>query len=79
VVRANKTLFAASSCSLYPDTVVPASLVFDPKLTLCSKIESFIRSKYESRRWAMEGAPPSDPSTLEGGAGQAVSTIRHHY
>ncbi|RSH81406.1 mannosyl-oligosaccharide alpha-1,2-mannosidase [Saitozyma podzolica] len=35
------------------------------------KIESFIRSKYESRRWAMEGPPPSDPSTLEGGAGQA--------
>ncbi|RXW15083.1 hypothetical protein EST38_g10771 [Candolleomyces aberdarensis] len=30
------------------------------------KMESFVRSKYESRRWAMEGAPPSDPSTLEG-------------
>ncbi|KAI0809121.1 hypothetical protein BC629DRAFT_1713266 [Irpex lacteus] len=26
------------------------------------KMESFIRSKYESRRWAMEGPPPSDPS-----------------
>ncbi|TFK22044.1 ArfGap-domain-containing protein [Coprinopsis marcescibilis] len=32
-----------------------------------SKIESFIRSKYESRRWAMEGPPPSDPATLEQG------------
>jgi hypothetical protein len=40
----------------------------------CSKIESFIRSKYESRRWAMEGPPPSDPSTLEnGGSSHGVS------
>ncbi|KAL7423485.1 ARF GAP with effector function(s) [Cryptotrichosporon argae] len=31
------------------------------------KIESFIRSKYESRRWAMEGPPPADPSVLESG------------
>ncbi|KAI0005295.1 hypothetical protein BJV74DRAFT_762277 [Russula compacta] len=30
------------------------------------KIESFIRSKYESRRWARDGHPPSDPSVLEG-------------
>ncbi|KAI0932946.1 hypothetical protein AcW1_000088 [Taiwanofungus camphoratus] len=29
------------------------------------KMESFIRSKYESRRWAIEGPPPSDPSVLE--------------
>lgn len=29
-------------------------------------MESFIRSKYESKRWAMEGPPPSDPSVLEG-------------
>ncbi|KAG6849468.1 hypothetical protein H0H93_008195 [Arthromyces matolae] len=29
------------------------------------KIESFIRSKYESRRWALEGPPPSNPSDLE--------------
>ncbi|WFD00745.1 ARF GAP with effector function(s) [Malassezia yamatoensis] len=28
------------------------------------KIESFIRSKYESRRWALSGAPPADPSVL---------------
>jgi stromal membrane-associated protein len=33
-----------------------------------SKIESFIRSKYESRRWAMDGPPPSDPSVLDGAA-----------
>lgn len=32
------------------------------------KVESFIRSKYETRRWAKEGQPPSDPSVLEGGA-----------
>ncbi|KAH6917689.1 Smap1 protein [Coprinopsis sp. MPI-PUGE-AT-0042] len=31
------------------------------------KMESFIRSKYESRRWARDGPPPSDPSTLEQG------------
>ncbi|ESK95597.1 stromal membrane-associated protein [Moniliophthora roreri MCA 2997] len=30
------------------------------------KMESFIRSKYESRRWAMEGPPPSNPSVLDG-------------
>lgn len=29
-------------------------------------MESFIRSKYESRRWALEGPIPSDPSTLDG-------------
>ncbi|WFD44805.1 ARF GAP with effector function(s) [Malassezia psittaci] len=28
------------------------------------KIESFIRSKYESRRWALPGTPPTDPSVL---------------
>ncbi|KAJ7222576.1 hypothetical protein GGX14DRAFT_514246 [Mycena pura] len=31
----------------------------------CSKVESFIRSKYESRRWAMDGPPPQDPSALD--------------
>ncbi|KAJ3565636.1 hypothetical protein NP233_g7503 [Leucocoprinus birnbaumii] len=31
------------------------------------KMESFIRSKYESRRWAKEGPPPPDPSVLENG------------
>ncbi|KAG9025706.1 hypothetical protein FRB95_009846 [Tulasnella sp. JGI-2019a] len=29
------------------------------------KVDSFIRSKYDGRRWAMEGPPPDDPSTLE--------------
>ncbi|OBZ79424.1 hypothetical protein A0H81_00222 [Grifola frondosa] len=29
------------------------------------KMDSFIRSKYESRRWAREGPPPEDPSVLE--------------
>ncbi|WRT68227.1 uncharacterized protein IL334_005203 [Kwoniella shivajii] len=36
------------------------------------KIESFIRSKYESRRWAMEGPQPRDPSVLEQGGGSAA-------
>ena len=34
-------------------------------------MESFIRSKYESRRWAMDGPSPSDPSVLEGPAQSA--------
>jgi stromal membrane-associated protein len=39
------------------------------------KIESFIRSKYESRRWALDGPPPLDPGVLEGGqsAGEAAT------
>jgi stromal membrane-associated protein len=28
-------------------------------------MESFIRSKYETRRWAGEGPPPADPSVLD--------------
>lgn len=36
-----------------------------------SKIESFIRSKYESKRWAMDGPRP-DPRTLNGGTPAAV-------
>ena len=31
-----------------------------------SKIENFIRTKYESKRWVMDGPMP-DPSTLDGG------------
>ncbi|KAJ9476315.1 putative ADP-ribosylation factor GTPase-activating protein effector protein 2 (putative) [Pseudozyma hubeiensis] len=38
------------------------------------KIESFIRSKYESRRWAKDGPPPSDPSVLDGGAEVPAAT-----
>lgn len=37
------------------------------------KMDSFIRSKYESRRWAMEGPPPSDPSVLENGTTASAS------
>ena len=39
----------------------------------CSKIESFIRSKYESRRWAMDGPPPADPAELEQGGGASLA------
>ena len=40
----------------------------------CSKMESFIRSKYETRRWAMEGPPPQDPSVLEQGSSTATDS-----
>ena len=30
-------------------------------------MESYIRSKYESRRWALDAPPPSNPSVLDGG------------
>lgn len=33
-------------------------------------MDSFIRSKYESRRWAMDGPPPTDPSVLDNGTVQ---------
>ena len=33
-----------------------------------SKMDSFIRSKYESKRWAREGPVPSDPSVLDTGS-----------
>ena len=42
--------------------------------SLYSKMDSFIRSKYESRRWAMEGPPPADPSTLESSTPAESST-----
>ncbi|KAI0294745.1 hypothetical protein BC826DRAFT_306876 [Russula brevipes] len=38
------------------------------------KIESFIRSKYESRRWALDGPPPSDPGVLQGGSSTGETT-----
>ena len=34
------------------------------KLKRHSKIENFIRTKYESKRWVLEGPIP-DPSTLD--------------
>ncbi|KAI0683329.1 hypothetical protein BC835DRAFT_1515779 [Cytidiella melzeri] len=41
------------------------------------KMDSFIRSKYESRRWAMEGPPPSDPSVLDGGVAPPIEASTH--
>ncbi|KAF8961021.1 hypothetical protein BDZ97DRAFT_1921712 [Flammula alnicola] len=38
------------------------------------KMESFIRSKYESRRWALDGPLPADPSVLDN---SAASTQQH--
>lgn len=40
------------------------------------KVESFIRSKYESRRWAMDAPVPKDPSVLDQGAGSAPVTTQ---
>lgn len=37
-------------------------------------MDSFIRSKYESRRWAREGPPPEDPSTLDTEGDSAPAT-----
>jgi stromal membrane-associated protein len=37
------------------------------------KVESFIRSKYEVKRWAKEGPVPSDPSILDGGSSTAAT------
>jgi stromal membrane-associated protein len=37
-----------------------------------AKIENFIRTKYESRRWVMDGPMP-DPSTLEADDDDVVS------
>ncbi|KAF8885227.1 hypothetical protein CPB84DRAFT_1837924 [Gymnopilus junonius] len=39
------------------------------------KMESFIRSKYESRRWALDGPPPADPSVLDNGASSAAPPL----
>ena len=36
----------------------------DPRLTRLRKIENFIRTKYESKRWVMDGPMP-DPATLD--------------
>jgi hypothetical protein len=42
------------------------------------KIENFIRTKYESKRWVMDGGIP-DPSTLDDGDDDVVSgrTMNH--
>ena len=39
-----------------------------------SKIENFIRTKYESKRWVMDGGMP-DPSTLDDGDDDVVSAL----
>lgn len=52
-----------------------------------AKIENFIRTKYDSKRWTMDGPMP-DPATLDAGDDDAVSMtmsvlyrllIRCHY
>ncbi|KAJ7139392.1 hypothetical protein C8R44DRAFT_659723 [Mycena epipterygia] len=39
------------------------------------KMESFVRSKYESRRWALDGPPPPDPSILDSEAGMSEAPV----
>lgn len=39
-----------------------------------SKIENFIRTKYDSKRWVMDGPMP-DPSTLEAGDDDVVGEL----
>lgn len=41
-------------------------------LTASSKIENFIRTKYESKRWVMDGPIP-DPATLDADDDDVVS------
>ena len=40
-----------------------------------AKIENFIRTKYDSKRWAMDGPMP-DPSTLDAGDDDAVGLVK---
>lgn len=63
-----------------PDQCVPFLVLRLKWVTDCfvtsSKIESFIRSKYESKRWATEGPVP-DPETLDGDSSGAVGLPSH--
>lgn len=59
-----------SSLKIRSYTTRSVRLSFRPTLAnsylfVFSKMDSFIRSKYESRRWALEGPPPADPSVLD--------------
>ena len=53
------------------DMFLPTSVYIPPPASYgtltgkISKMESFIRSKYESRRWALDSPRPEDPSVLE--------------
>lgn len=42
------------------------------------KIENFIRTKYESKRWIMDGPMP-DPSTLDDGDDDVVRFLASFY
>lgn len=39
-----------------------------------SKIENFIRTKYDSRRWVMDGPMP-DPSTLDAAGDDEIVSV----
>lgn len=47
-------------------------LVVVSNIRVYRKIENFIRTKYESKRWVMDGGMP-DPSTLDDGDDDVVS------
>jgi stromal membrane-associated protein len=42
-----------------------------------SKIENFIRTKYDTKRWVMDGGIP-DPSTLDDGDDDVVSVTGYN-
>ena len=52
---------------MFPPTSVyiPPPASYGTLTRKISKMESFIRSKYESRRWALDSPRPEDPSVLE--------------
>ena len=54
----------------YFSAMISVSLVAD--CYMYRKIENFIRTKYESKRWVMDGGIP-DPSTLDDGDDDVVS------
>ena len=56
----------ARSCPIgsVPSPVSLNCLLVGTERTLNRKIENFIRTKYESKRWVMDGPMP-DPSTLD--------------
>ncbi|KAF7326263.1 ArfGap-domain-containing protein [Mycena kentingensis (nom. inval.)] len=69
---------AWQACTRSLDFIPPrASRIVNPCWKAClkarpvppdHKMESFIRFKYESQRWVMDGPPPQDPSPLDSGA-----------
>ncbi len=75
---ANRMLILGSEIGPRPYSVRCVSafdwrlLVVVSDIRVDRKIENFIRTKYESKRWVMDGGMP-DPSTLDDGDDDVVS------